>query len=330
MNLNTITYASSVDQTAPLLADVCYRADATLKPLLLVMHGYQGTRQAVRQDLEELAALGVFAVAPDMRGRGDSAGQWDSGGLDVHDVIDAAKVCTQRFASEIDASNLNIVGYSGGGGNAISAGCRFPDLFNVVASFFGIADYARWYASGQLSDSNNNKTMNQVLGGPAQAPDRYDARNMVRAAGNVKATRWYLFWDREEAICPPGTCVEPWIHAYRAAGGQRLRCAVSEPRDAIRWLHGYRSSQPALSHGDDLYLPDVMRQPTDLALPPQGELIVPGYLVTRHFTVMIGDGTQGWARIRYRLGKTPEVEVCEQSNDLAVSIQLPEAVDAPS
>src|SRR5690242_9410226 len=126
LHRSTLQYSSSFDQAGPLLADVGFRPDGRPKPLLLVMHGYGGGRDAVSQDVDELSAKGVVAVAPDMRGRGESAGTWDSGGLDVHDAVDAALLAIAEFPAEIDPRNINLVGYSGGGGNAISIGCRFP------------------------------------------------------------------------------------------------------------------------------------------------------------------------------------------------------------
>ena len=137
-----LQYRSSVDGTGPLLVDVCFQPSPKKLPLIVVMHGYGGGRDPVRPDIVRLAQRGLFAIAPDMRGRGRSAGQWDSGGLDVMDIYDAVQFGLREFAGQIDASNLNVMGYSGGGGNTFSCVVRFPDLFRVAASFFGVPDYA--------------------------------------------------------------------------------------------------------------------------------------------------------------------------------------------
>ena len=70
----------------------------------------------------------------------------------------------------------------------------------------------------------------------------------------------------------------------------------------MRWIHNYRSGNRDLKHANDLFLPDVMRAPNagERTLPAEGELVVPGYVVTRRFSVFIKDGTEGRVRIRYR------------------------------
>jgi len=304
MRFESFSYVSSADGTRPLVADVAFAADGRPKPLLIVMHGYGGTRKDVTRDLEELSARGVVAVAPDMRGRGDSAGRWDSGGLDVHDILDATLAAVSRYPAEIDARNLNIVGYSGGGGNAIACMVRFPDLFQTAVSFFGIADYAFWHRSAGRPDCNAQ--MEAALGGPPAAlPDIYDARNFIAAAGNAACSRLHFFWDVEETMCPPAM-VEAFLAGYHAAGHANDTVHVSRPGDAKRWIHNWRTRNPDLSAADDLFLPDVLtRKIAAPRLPPRGRLIVSGYLVTRNFQVWLGDGQRGRAAIAYDLSHDP-------------------------
>lgn len=317
----TIEFPSSVDGTGPQYADVVFVDDRRRKPLLLVMHGYGGGRGAVSLDVDELAARGVVAVAPDMRGKGGSAGVWDSGGLDVHDIVDAALAALQKHPDQIDAGNINIVGYSGGGGNAIAAGCRFPDLFNTAVSFFGISDYGGWYESKGRPDCN--QWMEAAIGTPAQFPAKFEARNMIPAAGNAPRTKWWLMWDVGEKDCP-AHFVEKWMGACGRAGGGQVRAHVTRPGDAKRWIHNYRSNNRDLTAADPLFLPDVMTPPAPgaLALPVRGELVVPGYVVTKRFSVFLGDGTQGVARVRYRLdGAAPVVEVVDNPRGMKVNIR---------
>lgn len=315
----TIQYSSSFDGTQPLLADVRFAPNGLKKPVVLIMHGYSGDRKACRLDLEELSQRGVVAITPDMRGRGGSAGTWDSGGLDVHDAVDAALAAIREFPDEADASNINIVGYSGGGGNAIAAGCRFPDLFNTAVSFFGIPDYAGWWRDNTRPDCM--KIMQEILGTPDDQPANYEARDMIPAAGNAMKTLWWFFWDSEETMCPP-SCVEAWMSAHAAAGGETRR-SVTGPGDAARWIHNYRSGNRDLSLADDLFMPGINAGPVGggLGLPPVGELVVPGYLVTRRFRVVVADGGRGGVRIRYRFdGAKAQVEVIDNPRDLPVRI----------
>jgi len=318
--LDTFAYTSSIDGTAPLLADAAFVADGRPKPLLVVMHGYSGARDAVAQDIRELAARGVVALAPDMRVRGGSAGAWDSGGLDVHDILDAVLAAVARFPAEIDAHNLNIVGYSGGGGNAIACMVRFPDLFQTYVSFFGISDYAGWHRSSGRPDCN--QWMEEALGGtPEQRPAVYAARNFIVAAGNARGGKLHFFWDEEETMCPP-VMIEAFLSAHAAAGLANATAHVSHTLDPLRWIHNYRSGNPDLSAADDIYLPDVLATKSGSPqLPSRGRLVVPGYVVTRRFQVWAEDGRRGRVTVDYDLtGTTPNVRVVDNPHGFAVRI----------
>jgi hypothetical protein len=167
--------------------------------------------------------------------------------------------------------------------------------------------------------------MERVLGRPEDQPARYEARNAIPAAGNALNTNWWFFWDREETMCPP-SCVDQWIDSYKAAGGTRVHRQVTGPGDAKRWIHGYRTDNPDLAAADALFMPDVLRPPApargSLALPIEGELVVPGYLVTRHFSVFVTDGTEGMVTVRYRLGSgAPDVKVVANPRGLPVTVR---------
>jgi pimeloyl-ACP methyl ester carboxylesterase len=322
MNVEQLTYASSVDGTQPLFADVAFVPGGGGKPLLVVMHGYSGGRQAVAQDIRELAQRGVVAIAPDMRGKGGSAGRWDSSGLDVHDILDAVLAAVARYPGEIDARNLSIVGYSGGGGNAIACMTRFPDLFQTYVSFFGIADYGGWHRSGGRPDCN--EVMEAALGGtPDQLPKLYAARNFIPAAGNARSGRLHFVWDEDETMCPPAM-TEAFLRVHREAGLANATIHVSRQGDAPRWTHSYRSGNPDLSAADDLYLADVLApKAASPVLPTRGRLVVPGYLVTRTFQVWIGDGQGGQVTVIYDLtGATPSLQVIDNPHGYRVRIEV--------
>ena len=299
--------ASSVDGTKPLVFDVCYKPTRRKLPLVVVIHGYSGKREHCRPDILRLAGKGLFAVAPDIRGRGASAGKFDSGGLDVMDLYDAVQVCCRKFADQVDASNLNVIGYSGGGGNVFSCFVRFPDTFRVAASFFGIPDYAAFYRAQGRPDCN--RILAAALGGtPRQQPARYAARNATAAAGNNGQTRFHIFWDIAETACP-GRMDEEFIQANRAAGHRNCIPHLSRLRDKYRWHHGYTTDSPNLVKAEDLFVAEILkRRVAEPQLPHTGTLIVPGYVVTRHFQIWVQPkgqpalcGRSGVAKIAYRL-----------------------------
>src|ERR1051326_7757765 len=273
MKTQTLRYQSSVDGTKSLLVDVCFQPSRKKLPLIAVMHGYSGGRDPVRPDIVRLAEKGLFAIAPDMRGRGGSGGTWDSGGLDVMDIYDAVQFCCRKFARQIDATNLNVMGYSGGGGNTFSCSVRFPDTFRVAASFFGVPDYAAFHRSKGRVDCN--EIMEKTLGGaPKQVPDIYAARNATQAAGNNGQTRLHIFWDEAETGCP-GWMDEEFIRASRAAGRRNCVVHLSRKRDRVRWHHGYTTNWPELIQSENIFVPEILQcrvpQPK---LPRAGRLIV--------------------------------------------------------
>ena len=200
MRKEKILYSSSLDGTSPLYVDVAYDDARSELPIIVVMHGFRGDRSDVGEILERLAQKGLFAAAPDMRGHGDSAGKRDSGGVELMDIYDAVTCLRESFGNRIDPENVNIVGYSGGGGNVFSCVTKFPDLFRSANAFFGVSDYAYWFEhvpqyALQLSED--------IGGAPVDVPDRYMARNSLLGVGNNPYTAIQLFHDEEEQSCPP-------------------------------------------------------------------------------------------------------------------------------
>lgn len=318
--LEKLVYASSVDKTAPLVVDVALVPDGIPKPLLMVMHGYMCSRADVRPDIQVWAKQGLVAAAPDMRGQGDSAGKPDSGGLEVHDILDAVLAVVAKYPHDIDAKNVNIVGYSGGGGNVIMCAVRFPDLFQNCISFFGISDYGAWHGTRVRPDCN--AIMEKACGGsPAAVPAAYEARNANAAAGNALA-RIHFFWDVDEHSCPP-KINEVFVANYRRSGRDRVVVHASQRADEVRWLHAYRSVSPNIAQADAFFLPHVKALPTaSPSLPAKGTLTVIGYLVTRRFAVWIGDGQQGRVTVAYDVtGTRPLIQVIDNPLGLKVRVE---------
>ena len=325
MHLETLQHTSSVDGTKPLMFDVCFKPTRRKLPLIVVLHGYSGQKEHCRPDILRLAGKGLFAVAPDIRGRGASAGRFDSCGRDVMDVYDAVQVCCRQFARQVDATNLNVIGYSGGGGNTFACFVRFPDTFRVAASFFGIPDYAAFYRAKGRPDCNRILVA-AVSGTPRQQPAAYAARNFTQAASNNAQTRFHIFWDEAETACP-GFMDEDFIRA-----GHR-NCIPQQSRqgDKYRWRHGYTTDSPDLVKADDRFVPEILsRRVAAPQLPRAGTLIVPGYVVTRHFQIWVQPeaqpellGQSGVAKVEYRLGTAgPEFRVLSVSKGHFVRVTI--------
>jgi len=126
------------------------------------MHGWSDDALVFGDDmLSRFADYGLFVAAIGLRGRNSADGARDASGREIYDIIDAITYIRTNYASIVDSEKVCIVGYSGGGGNALAAACKFPDMFNVVVDFFGMSDYGRDGTNGWYY--NNSGTHTAVL-----------------------------------------------------------------------------------------------------------------------------------------------------------------------
>ena len=171
---SVISYQSTVSSDAngklDLKAELNYSNTRPNAPIAVVMHGYSpstGNFANVQANAQRLRDAGFFTISVAMRGRDGSDGVRDSGGLEIYDIYDAVESVKALFPTLVDPTNVHITGYSGGGGNAMSALTKFPDYFRAGSSFFGIADYgynssSGWYYLG--SNSGHKAQLNADIG----------------------------------------------------------------------------------------------------------------------------------------------------------------------
>lgn len=251
-----LQYASRTDATSPLFAEAFWKQGCSNLPLVVIMPGFTGSRLNVIHDCRRFAEKEVCALAVDMRGRGQSSGEPDCGLIEIHDILDAVDCAGGFLKGVVDPNRCHIVGYSGGGGNVLSAITMFPDRFQVAVSFFGISDYSFWYLSGAVP--HLNRIMDKWIGGPPEVfPNRYRVRNSINRAGNCLQTKVYLFWDEEETICPP-VMNEIFASSAYAQGHRKIVCCVSHKNDINRWKHGYTFDNQALIAAEDIFWNDIL------------------------------------------------------------------------
>lgn len=213
-----MTYPSAFPETVggaqptALLAELNYDDALAGAPIAVVMHQFSassGNFDNYRSNALTLRDLGFFVITPSMRGRDGSDGRRDSGGREVHDIYDAVEAVKARYPELVDPGHVYITGYSGGGGNTLSALTKFPDYWNAAASFFGISDYgydseSSWYFHG--SKANHQSTLRSDVGNPTAGDplviDRFYARASDRAAGNNPYAEIHLFVNEDEALTP--------------------------------------------------------------------------------------------------------------------------------
>ncbi len=161
----TFTYSSTLtsDANGPLdlVAELNYDTAQAEAPLAVVMHGYSGSTGKtgeVRTSAQRLRAYGFFAISVALRGRDGSDGIRDSGGLEIYDIYDAVEAVKAAFPALVNPDIVYITGYSGGGGNTMSALTKFPDYFNAGAAFFGMSDYGYHLTNGWYFDGAGART----------------------------------------------------------------------------------------------------------------------------------------------------------------------------
>ncbi len=321
----TFTFESTITSTfvgpIELRAELNYDDARANAPIAVVMAGFSptnGNLSAVRPHAQRLRDDGFFSVTVAMRGRDGSEGVRDSGGLEIHDIWDAVESVKQAYAGLVDPTNVHITGYSGGGGNAMSAVVRLPDYFRVASSYFGMSDYGLdpiegWYNNGAAGRTSilDRDIGNPNLGDP-DVLDRYRARASNLAAANASAAEIHLFVNDNETICPlvnharfaqnggpnvthhVGISAAPTFEDFNGNG-------VEDPGERQSWPHGFPSANQqdaAEQWYRDRLLAGEIPQPQ---IAPSGLFVVPGFLKTRHFEVYAGDGQDAAGTVNYAL-----------------------------
>ena len=285
-----ICNSSSIDNTFPLKSIVVFKPDSKLKPIMLVMHSYAGDKSQQVSRGEYFARKGFVAIMPDMRGRDDSAGERDDGGVEIMDIYDAYVETCKKYPSEADPDNVNIVGFSGGGGNVFSVVTKFPDLINVAGAYFGISDYGYW------SRVNKHFAILHLGGGENEKSDRELARNSLNAVQNNPLTYIHMFWDEKEYICP-GYFNTEYNRRAKKMGYTNTFLHCSKEHDKFRYIHG-KMSWPTFINSLTFIIPQAKIK-RNLKLNKTGKLIVPGFVKTRQFEIFLGKGNNAVAEVTY-------------------------------
>jgi pimeloyl-ACP methyl ester carboxylesterase len=331
--LSTATYKSSVSSDAggllDLKAELNYESTRTSAPIAVVMHGYSGNSgkmAEVRANAQRLRDAGFFAISVSLRGRDGSDGVRDSGGVELYDIYDAVEYVKATFPTLVNASNISITGYSGGGGNAMSALTKFPDYFRAGSAYFGMSDYgynatSGWYQLG--ADSGHRSQMvtdigNPTLGNPT-VQDRYMARASNLASRNNPYSEIHLFVNINEATCPPVNNTTYKNNATAAASyagefnnvsvhtgglGQYVdfnNNSINEANELQSWPHGYPTANEQHA-AESWYLSRLLSGAIpEPVLNLQDDLFVAGFISTKRFSLWLGDGQNAAGDLEYDL-----------------------------
>lgn len=303
-----ITYASSIHpELQSLGADVYFRRSwkGASHPIAVVMHGFHQHAGDVSGAARALRAEGFFVVAPEMRGRGGSDGRPDFGAWEIADIVDAVDAVRRRYADYVNPDIVVIEGFSGGGGNVLSAVCRFPDAWSAAVAWFPISDYGHDLKLGfyHITTPQRRETLRRYVGDATRPENRslYAARNSTLSAMNARFCPTHLFVEQKETICPPHQS-QRFVEAAQAAGLSNVTLHLGTRG---LWAHGYPDwsvlfdAHRMIWPEGALSLSRVSRWSSRLRHEGQHAFIVPGYLRTSEFFCRIGDGASGVARLVY-------------------------------
>jgi pimeloyl-ACP methyl ester carboxylesterase len=292
-----LRYASSIDPIPNLIAHIAWPADGRQLPVLVVMHGFRMQANSFKPDTYARLAANAFVIGVEMRGRGGAGGTPDAGGREVYDILDAVRTVLQRYPRETDPKQIHIVGYSGGGADAMACAARFPDTFNTVTSFFGIADYAEWF--GQAAPDQRRALAEWAKGTPKELEEAYKSRSPLFAITNYTGGYLRLYHDHADTNVP-AVHSEQVAAVMKSAGLNNFAIHISESADAVRWIHQAPNDKSPDIQAEKEWLPDVTgKRRAPWTVPLAGTLHLAGYLETKVFTFWLGDGTEEAADLRY-------------------------------
>lgn len=303
-------------------------------PLAVIMHGYSPTSGNISEYVPRAIAqarLGFVSIVVAMRGRDGSDGSRDSGGLEIYDIYDAVEHIKSApfFSGKVDPTNVHISGYSGGGGNVMSALTKFPDYFNLGASFFGMSDYGfdpqnGWYFNGANVGGNRTPILDADVGNPTLGDplvlDKYHARASNLASHNNPYSEIHLFVNDDETISPPVNSLSYRANAVSHAtfSGEfdniqvhlgksdnslwidRNGNAIKESVEIQNWPHGLSSD--IQDRGEAWYIDRLLnREIPQPVLNTSDILFVAGYVRTKPFQLFLGDGQNAAGELAYEL-----------------------------
>ena len=278
-----------------------YPAGGTNLPIVVVMHGFsQAVSDFDTPAFKRFARYGAFCAFVEMRGRGSSDGTPDVSAREIYDIVDAVTYIITTYADIVDADNINLVGYSGGGGNAYAVAAKFPDLFNTVTAFFGISDYGHdvtdgWYQNGATAGSKTS--LETWIGdNPTNAPKSYHARAHVLGVTNYTGGYLWIFHDDQDTSVPIVNTTNV-TDALDAAALTNYADSITTVASNPRWTHSLPIAGAAVIRAETTFMPVIVAGTHAVwTIAASGTVTVLGYIVTKRFTIWLratGGSTYG-------------------------------------
>ncbi|MEM9827845.1 MAG: prolyl oligopeptidase family serine peptidase [Planctomycetota bacterium] len=319
----SLSYASTIDPALDdLRATLHYNDDAAsgLRPLVVMMHGW--TQDSTAFDAAvgpRWAEYGVGLLMVEMRGRNSSSGSPDSGGREIHDIIDAIDHVLDLHPTRFSRFDVHADGYSGGGANALSLVSRYPDRFGSGYAFYPISDYGWDTTDGWWFTSPSRRSqLTAWIGDRAVAANifKYKSRASVLGISNF-AGKLNLYHDAADTNVPP-------INSENVFDARtETSYSLTDVGDDPRWLHESPNGTADVIEAEAEIA--ALITSGDYPAVPIGSTwsgVVLGYLVTDAFEIWLGDGTEDFGNVLYNANRSVVEIDFAQDGDAAWSIKL--------
>jgi len=236
-------------------------------------------------------------IEVDMRGRAYSDGAADCNGWELLDVIDAVEYAKKHYKEYIlDPDVVYFESGSGGGGNGMAIVGKFPDYFAAATAFCGISDYALWYDNDQVGEFRDD--MDIWIGStPQDNAEAFRARSGIHLLENLHTPIYLAHGEIDSRV--------PAEHSRRfAAKAKELGKGHLVRYDELLGVgaanHWDQATDEQLSHIFSQSDRNRIEHAEPVRLQPKGKLVVGGYVITKHFSVVL-DSIDRTATVDYDL-----------------------------
>lgn len=264
-------------------------------PIVLLSHGWH---QSVMppEDKAESPYPGFLAVQVDMRGRKYSTGKPDCNGLELYDFYDAWQYVAKHYGQYIsDPLQVYYVGGSGGGGNGFAIIGKFPDLFCSALIQCGISDYAEWFRQDRVGEFRDD--MIPWIGGtPEQKGEAYESRSGITTVENVLTTSYIVHGETDVRVpvSHSRNFVEKAVKYHKPVKYLELK--------NVGTRNHWGNIIPEQEKKREVLNALALEKHPAPQLAAKGELVVAGYVVTKHFSIWM-ESIDQVGKIKYNLNK---------------------------
>lgn len=225
-------------------------------------------------------------IIVDMRGRAFSEGKQDCNGFELFDIYDACEYAKKHYSEYlINQDIIYFEGGSGGGGNAYELANKFPDYFAAIVAHCGITNYALWYKNDKVGEFQDE--MRPWIGfTPDENPEAYASRSAINSITNLRSPLFMAHGSKDIRV--PCYHARNYYEKVKEIGYKKLvkYWEIPEAGGQDHWTNISKKHEKKLGILSKKHLKNH-RIP--VVLEKKGNLIIPGFLVTKYFDIILDD-----------------------------------------